>query len=204
MSKATKGAQELAAIIRDSQARKTKPKGEAPKGVEGHIAALESTFREFEERVETRSLEQRRQAARDTIVGYVTSKAEEYPLLTALELESAVVDFIESEAARGVIVTEDDAAKQIESALASKMEKLAQVKPLRALVLEKKDSGEGGKASKEGKEGKKGGSESAKGQGSSSTLDNGLQSESQDSQGEEYEDKETAIARAIEVLRAKQ
>ena len=200
----SRGSRALAEAIRESQQRRSTPEGEKPKGIEGHIANLERSFVQFEQREADRVFKQRREQAREEIVESLRTRGEEFPFVVALGLEETVADMIENEARNGRELTEDEAAKQIEELVSSRKEALAKIPALRELV--QPGSADGGKKDdkskpKDGEEGKKTGSESAEGQASGETLDNGLQSESQDSQGDdEIEDDETAFARMIEVL----
>lgn len=99
------------------------------------VDSLEQMLRNREERDREESLRSQLFDAETKVGQFVRDRQEEFPLLTALELESAVFNRMRQAQAEGQTLSEVQAARELEQSLAAKLDRLAQVKTLREKVL---------------------------------------------------------------------
>lgn len=117
------------------------PKQAAPKDTSAErLESLERMMREREEREKQQAREAQFFEARNKVEQFVRERSDDFPFLTALELETAVFDRMRMAHENGQTLSEAQAAREIEQSLASKLEKVAQIKALREKILASQQS----------------------------------------------------------------
>lgn len=104
------------------------------------LDSLERKLREAEERDRRAALEAQLFEARTKVEQFVRERSDDFPFVTALELETVVFDRMRMAQEQGQTLSEAQAAREIEQSLAAKLDKVAQIKSLREKILESQQS----------------------------------------------------------------
>lgn len=116
------------------------PQKQTPPKPDDRLESLERMMREREEREKHQAREAELHQARTKVEQFVRERSDDFPFVTAFELETVVFDRMRLAQEQGQTLSEVQAAREIEQSLASKLEKVAQIKALREKILETQQS----------------------------------------------------------------